>query len=68
MTDKDLARGLLQCIAYLYGILTAVFPDEFDLVAGPLKEAFMSTGPPEPWSGDLTEDVQPLMCHSHNDY
>lgn len=28
----------------------------------------MTLEPPEAWSEDLTADVQPLMCHSHNDY
>ncbi|KAK5554869.1 Altered inheritance of mitochondria protein 6 [Exophiala xenobiotica] len=61
--------GTLQCLSYVCSILNAFFPDELDLVSGPFKDSFMTPGPPEAWSSeDLTADVQPLMCHSHNDY
>ncbi|KIW27933.1 uncharacterized protein PV07_07629 [Cladophialophora immunda] len=64
--------GLLQCVVFICGILEAVFPDELDLVSGPLKDAFLfPNNPAAMWNSDLdilTADVQPFMCHSHNDY
>ena len=62
----------MQCIAYLFAIIQAIFPDEIDLVSGPFKDNFLPTGLPDTaWRTDLTQltaDVHPFMCHSHNDY
>ncbi|KAK6362492.1 Altered inheritance of mitochondria protein 6 [Exophiala oligosperma] len=60
--------GILQCVAYVFGVLNALFPDDFDLVSKPFRDVLITPGSPGTWSEDPTTDVQPLMCHSHNDY
>ncbi|OAP65447.1 hypothetical protein AYL99_01419 [Fonsecaea erecta] len=64
--------GLLQCVVFVFGVVEAVFPDQLDLVSGPLKDSFLFRNDPTAmWKKDLdalTADVQPVMCHSHNDY
>ncbi|KAJ9605805.1 hypothetical protein H2200_009654 [Cladophialophora chaetospira] len=62
--------GVLQCFNYVCSILSAFFPDELDLVSGPFRDSIVTleSGTSEAWRDDLTADVQPLMCHSHNDY
>ncbi|KIW37010.1 uncharacterized protein PV06_10907 [Exophiala oligosperma] len=60
--------GILQCIAYVLSNLSALFPDDFDLISKPFRDVLITPGSPAAWSQDLTTDVQPLMCHSHNDY
>ncbi|KIW15844.1 hypothetical protein PV08_05894 [Exophiala spinifera] len=60
--------GILHCVAYVLGILSALFPDDFDLIPMPSREVLITPGSTGAWSEDLTADVQPLMCHSHNDY
>ncbi|KAJ9610921.1 Altered inheritance of mitochondria protein 6 [Knufia peltigerae] len=66
--DIELGRGILQCVAYVFGVLNALFPDDFDLVSKPFRDVLITPGSPGTWSEDPTTDVQPLMCHSHNDY
>ena len=61
-------RGRVQCFIYFCGILNALFPDDLDLVSGGFRDSAMTPRVDEAWSDNLTEDVQPLMCHSHNDY
>ena len=68
----DQCRGLLQCVIYLCALFESIFPDELDLVSGPFRDSFVPQGQPDsPWRSDidqLTSDVHPFMCHSHNDY
>jgi hypothetical protein len=61
----------LQCLTYVCGFLETVFPEEMDLVVGPIKDNFVKDVADNAWRHDLdllTADVQPFMCHSHNDY
>ncbi|KIW29780.1 uncharacterized protein PV07_05568 [Cladophialophora immunda] len=57
--------GVVQGISSLNSFLGAVFPDGLDLISGPFKETLrLSDGSLE----RLTAGVQPIMCHSHDDY
>ena len=58
----------MQCFVYFCDILNAFFPDDLDLVSGGFRDSAMTVGVDDAWSENLTADVQPLMCHSHNDY
>ena len=53
-------------------MIEAIFPEGLDLVSGPFKDNFVSTKSRYALSNDeveqLTADVHPFMCHSHNDY
>ncbi len=67
-----MGRGLLQGVTYAFHILEDVFPDQLDLVSGALWDNILwSEAPNTALAGridQLTTDVQPVMCHSHNDY
>jgi hypothetical protein len=67
-----MSLGAVQCLMYLCLIVEAFFPDEVDLLAGPFKDHFASPDLPgiemQQDLQSLTSDVQPFMCHSHNDY
>jgi len=56
----DTVRGLLQSVIFVYDVFAGLLPDEIDWVLG--------ADTAETWSEDLTADIQPLRCHSHNDY
>ncbi|KAK6386149.1 Altered inheritance of mitochondria protein 6 [Exophiala oligosperma] len=57
--------GVLQALSSLNNLLEAVFPDGLDLISGPFKPPLrLEDGSLE----RLTAGVQPIMCHSHNDY
>ncbi len=58
----------MQCFIYAFSILDALFPDDLDLVSGGFRDSATTPGVSGEWSEKLTADVQPLMCHSHNDY
>ncbi|KIW15480.1 hypothetical protein PV08_05526 [Exophiala spinifera] len=57
--------GVLQALSTLNSLLGAAFPDGLDLISGPLKAPF---GLDDGGLDRLTAGVQPIMCHSHNDY
>ncbi|EXJ84405.1 hypothetical protein A1O3_05072 [Capronia epimyces CBS 606.96] len=60
--------GLLEFIALACGLLVSFFPDEVDerVVSWKLSAGFSEhLGH---WPTDFSADVQPVACHSHNDY
>ncbi|OAL35845.1 hypothetical protein AYO20_04751 [Fonsecaea nubica] len=57
--------GVVQGLSSLNSLLEALFPDGLDLISGPFKPPLrLEDGSLE----RLTAGVQPIMCHSHNDY
>jgi hypothetical protein len=61
-------RGVIQFISLSFLTLAAIFPDQaayfVDRYGDPAKT---STGLLH-WPTDFSQDIQPLACHSHNDY
>lgn len=65
---NSLRSGILQFVTIVLGALTAFFPDDVDWAVdrwgepGEPSEAFSH------WPTDFTGDINPVACHSHNDY
>ncbi|KAJ9610281.1 Altered inheritance of mitochondria protein 6 [Cladophialophora chaetospira] len=57
--------GLFQSLSFLNNFLGAVFPDGLDLISGPFKDTSRLK---EEGLERLTAGVQPVMCHSHDDF
>ena len=72
LTDIS-TSGLFQFIIISLGILEAFFPDDLDSL---LSRQWLSKSSTQPrpdsksyhWPTDFTADIQPVACHSHNDY
>ena len=72
LTDISIS-GLFQFIIISLGILEAFFPDDLESL---LSRQWLSKSSTEPrpdsksyhWPTDFTADIQPVACHSHNDY
>ncbi|KAG0161167.1 hypothetical protein PDIDSM_8701 [Penicillium digitatum] len=62
--------GIIQFISITCGIVLSFFPDEYDrAVQDWLASAdSISTVDNTRWPTDLTRDIVPVGCHSHNDY
>ncbi|RDW78618.1 uncharacterized protein DSM5745_05470 [Aspergillus mulundensis] len=61
--------GIFQFISLACGIVISFFPDEIDRVTGRWRQ------PPDAdpaditrWPTDISRDIVPVSCHSHNDY
>ncbi|KAL4909284.1 hypothetical protein BDW74DRAFT_174489 [Aspergillus multicolor] len=61
--------GIFQFISLACGIVISFFPDEIDRVTGHWRQ------PPDAdpaditrWPTDISRDIVPVSCHSHNDY
>jgi hypothetical protein len=64
--EKD--RGVIQFLTLTFGAIAAFFPDDLDWIL----EHWGDPGQPSEglshWPTDITGDVRPVACHSHNDY
>ena len=60
--------GLIQFITLSFGAFVAFFPDELDFVLEHWGEHRQPSEYWKHWPTDFTADIQPVQCHSHNDY
>lgn len=60
--------GIIQFLTITFGAIAAFFPDDLDWIL----EHWGDPGQPSEglshWPTDITGDVRPVACHSHNDY
>lgn len=63
-----LRRGIVQFLGIVLGGFAAFFPDELDWVLDNWGEVGQNSEGLSHWSGDITGDIKPVACHSHNDY
>ena len=63
----DWCSGILHFFALLCGLYIAFFPEDIDW---PESSLFSSQYPHDlgHWPTDITADISPVACHSHNDY
>lgn len=52
----------MELIILITGLITAFFPESYEYFRS------RSSSPSLHWPTDYTADIQPLQCHSHNDY
>ncbi|KAJ5246483.1 hypothetical protein N7468_001466 [Penicillium chermesinum] len=60
--------GIIQFVSLAYGITLSFFPDEYDLAARHWMHAGTSNNDTRHWPTDVSRDIVPVGCHSHNDY
>ncbi|KAJ5356723.1 Nucleic acid-binding OB-fold [Penicillium concentricum] len=61
--------GIIQLITIICGIVIAFFPDEYDRsVHNWLSADSASTANSTRYPTDISRDIIPVGCHSHNDY
>ena len=63
-----LRRGIVQFLGIVFGGFAAFFPDELDWVLDNWGEVGQDGEGLSHWPGDITGDIRPVACHSHNDY
>jgi hypothetical protein len=61
-------RGIVQFLGIVFRGFAAFFPDELGWVLDNWGEVGQNGDCLSHWPGDLTGDVKPVACHSHNDY
>lgn len=64
------ASGIIQFISIACGIVLSFFPDEYDRAVHnwlPSKDN-VNTADHSHWPTDISRDIIPVGCHSHNDY
>ncbi|KAL9623450.1 MAG: hypothetical protein Q9160_002343 [Pyrenula sp. 1 TL-2023] len=66
--DQEDVEGIIKSISLLVGAAAAFFPDYLDGVLDSWGEAGGPTGTYSHWPTDFSRDIQPVPCHSHNDY
>lgn len=57
-----LSRGLVEFIILITSLITAFFPESYEYLRVTPSSTYLH------WPTDYTADIQPLQCHSHNDY
>ena len=60
-------RGLVDLIVLVAGLIASFFPTELESTYSSLR-AQRPSGTMSHWPTDYTADIQPVQCHSHNDY
>ncbi|OJJ37526.1 hypothetical protein ASPWEDRAFT_458281 [Aspergillus wentii DTO 134E9] len=65
------SRGIIQFIVITCGIVITFFPDEFDRASNYWHHRHHNLNTAEAvshWPTDISRDITPIGCHSHNDY
>ncbi|RJE24437.1 hypothetical protein PHISCL_03241 [Aspergillus sclerotialis] len=60
--------GIIQFISIVCGIAFTYFPDEFDHAVDHWLNPDSSPPDISRWPTDISRDIIPVGCHSHNDY
>ncbi|KAJ5209701.1 hypothetical protein N7449_004080 [Penicillium cf. viridicatum] len=62
--------GIIQFISIACGIVLSFFPDEYDRAVHNWLDSVNSTSAVDNarWPTDISRDIVPVGCHSHNDY
>lgn len=61
--------GITQFISLSFGIVLSFFPDEYDRAARSWKHGDRDQiNDASHWPTDLSREIIPVNCHSHNDY
>ena len=62
--------GVLQFISIACGLVLSFFPDEYDRAASKWARTAdqIDTKDANEWPTDISREIIPLGCHSHNDY
>ncbi|RMZ79831.1 hypothetical protein DV737_g3231, partial [Chaetothyriales sp. CBS 132003] len=61
--------GIFHLITLICGLYLSFFPDDIDWPEGsPRRRIESRPHDPGQWPTDITADVHPVGCHSHNDY
>ena len=61
-------RGIIQFISIACGVVISYFPDEFDRAAARWLNRDPTDADISSWPTDVSRDIVPVGCHSHNDY
>jgi hypothetical protein len=61
-------RGILQFISLFFLSLSALSPDQTAYFIGHWEDPAKTTQGLLQWPTDFSQDIQPVPCHSHNDY
>lgn len=69
-SDSGIPRGIIQFISLACGIVLSFFPDEYDRAARNWQLDGTAVDPTDitHWPTDISRDIVPVGCHSHNDY
>ncbi|MCJ1300285.1 Altered inheritance of mitochondria protein 6 [Hypocenomyce scalaris] len=60
--------GIVQCFTLLAGLLALLFPGNVGHVIESLSQLGQNDRGLSSWPTDFTRDINPIPCHSHNDY
>lgn len=60
--------GAIQFVSIVCGIAISYFPDEFDRAANNWLFRAPADADGSRWPTDISGDIVPVGCHSHNDY
>ena len=67
--DADWSHsGIVQCFSLLAGLLAVLFPGNVGHVIESLSQLGQNDRGLSSWPTDFTRDINPIPCHSHNDY
>jgi hypothetical protein len=61
-------RGIVQFISLSFLTLAAIFPDQAAYIVDRWGDPAKTSQGLLHWPTDFSRDIQPLACHSHNDY
>lgn len=69
LRTNTFCRGTLQFLSLACGIIISFFPDELDRVTDRWRQPqSLDSTDTAHWPTDISRDIIPVKCHSHNDY